>query len=755
MSKIRVTSRKFYNNFRNGGNFIDNISDFTTNLTGLVLDFCRVEIELDVSWESVASSLNSWNIKFRSTGNYEIINPSGNFITDGWAVGNVFDFFNDYSTTPTLVGRGTITFISDDGTYMFVSFPASIAGTTTDSAIVAVASDSANYNNAVVYTPNLIENNSTYTPNSLLNGNVTAFYSESARSLTPVAMDYFGNNRSTFGEATIQYIGEIGDYIQAYKITHNFYITPHTGELPFLDSTNTLKYVFNVDFRAALSNPNTSKKQTFDGNLGSVGNYGETISQGISDYEFLSLTYSRAALAIEQETDVTIKLKGSFNGNTQYTVYFSIIPNDTPDGEFFDIYKLAYNTNTVGSPTLVSPTDTITSLSSSLSGDELTIIAKIKFNNTIQSQISEENSYMIAVRVGDVTLNNSVSDRTIFLADTNNFISVTDNNGLIDITNINITDYHGVTGISVPFYNEDGFYIDYNMILDLNKQAFLTALSCDLVATNGVDFFSLGRYVYDLQATIVSGVQVINIDTNRGYLQSTQSDYNKVSLTTGANVAGFQEYHGRLGFKINWLEWVQNTAVDTIFYDATKPFNNLNFKTSNYSELNGYEIKLLFRATATGLNSFGVVTTQRYEFYSQKFRVYDYDKDDSIPPQIVATVETFSADGSLNLNGNILTDSDTLFKITWTLPNPVSDVIGSTAVHRIETENQLGTNIYELSSFNPLINVSNNILKPLNGENFVKLSVNLSGEIISECLIDYTKIQRGLNYYLSGKITRI
>jgi hypothetical protein len=755
MSTVRITSRKFYNNFKNDNTFSSNTTDYTPNLTAVLLDYCRIEMELELSWESVATSINSWNVIFRSSGNYEISTNNGNFIQDGWAVNNVFHFFDDASSsTPTLIGTGTINFISDDGKYIFVSIPSSIAGIKTDSSIRAIANNVNNYNNSVVYTPNLIENNDTYTPNSLLNGTVTAFYSTNARSLTPVMMSYMGSNRSSYGEVSIQYLGEIGDYIQSYKIIHDFYVVPFNGDLNFLSGTNTLKHVFEIDFRDALSNPNTSKKAIFDGNLGSVGSYNETISQGIPNYTFESLFYNRQALAIEQQTTATIKIKGTFSGDTKYTVYFALNPLIVNENPFFDTFLLNYASNFVGLPLSNFSDNVITSLTSFVSADELTILATFNFTPQLQALLSENDAYLITVRIGDVSSTNANSDRVIFLADSSNFISVTENNGLININNIILTDYHGLTGISVPFYNEDGFFIDFDMSLDLNKQAFLSELSCDLVAINAENFFSLSRYVYDLQFTVVDGVQIINIDRTRGYLQSTDSDYNKVIINTADNIAGIQSYNGKLGFKINWLEWVENPSVDTIFYDDTKPFNNFNFKTSNYSNLNDYQIKLLFRATVRGLNPFGVITNQKYQFFSESFRVYDYDKDDSVPPNIVATVETFSSDGSQNLNGNILTDSDTLFRITWVLSTPVSDVIGSTCVHRIELENQQGTNIFELSSFNPLITTTNNILKPLIGENFVKVYLS-AGTIVSECLIDYTKIQRGLNYYLSGKITRI
>lgn len=749
--QLRVISSKFRNDFRNGTDFSLNTGDYTSNLTGIVLDLCQVEQVLEVSWDSESSSINNWVVTERSAGKYEVRRESGSFVDDGWTVGNKFDWFD----STTLVTTGTITFISADGVYMFfdsIIAAVGFVGTKDDSSIKANASYTENYLNSIVYTPNLIENSSTYSAESLLNGKVSSWASDNARSLTPVVMNPVGLNRSTYGELTINYEGDVATYFQSFKIVHTFYIVPfyiESQDLFFFDGTNSLKYVFKADFRHVASNPNSAKVITFDTLLGSVGGFNETLVSGQSSYTIDSFNYlTSSSLAIQQDTDIEIKVAGTFDGNTKYTLYFSLLPPEesySTDAAFLDTFLLSSESGTVGSSATFS--GVIKAMSSSTSLGILTINATIGFNTAVSG------NYLLALRIGDSSIASGNSNRVVLKVDEDEFVSVTNNNDLIIFNDITFKDYHQFEGSSLKLYNEDGFVVSFNFDLDLNKQAVIKSLSCDVVAYNGSQFFSLNNYLFDLNPTVVGGIQKISIDSNRGYFMESSSEYNAVELNDTTQAAGLQRYAGKLGCKINWLEWVKNNSVDSVFFDASKLNNNLNYKASNYSNENGYTIRVLFRATVEGLDTFGAITSQNYLFFSDEINVLDYLEDTTEVPRIVPYIETFSADGSVSLGGNLLADEDTLFRIKWVLTPPVASVLGSTCVMRIEESLQQGANIHELTNNLPEIDTVGNLLKPKTG--FSAVDIYVDGDVYTECLVDSSKLKRGVKYNLSGKLTKI
>jgi len=190
-------------------------------------------------------------------------------------------------------------------------------------------------------------------------------------------------------------------------------------------------------------------------------------------------------------------------------------------------------------------------------------------------------------------------------------------------------------------------------------------------------------------------------------------------------------------------------AVDTIFYDATQPNNNFNLKTSNYSLLNGYEIRLAFFGNLSGTSVLGTSGLTDYLVVSPTLTVYDYEEDGGADVWS-HVIETFNEAGTVNLGGSVLTGQNTLFRATWTNSGgPVTDLTDLWGINRIEETNQPGYAITEMSSLNDPD--SNQLLIPKSG--FTLLDIYLSsGNVIMECLIDGSVAQSGINYNLSTRI---
>lgn len=743
---LRVVDKKYYNSFINDSNFLLNLGTFDTNLAGTVMESSKVEFTLEVGWSS--STTDTWTITSRGGTSYEINRATGSFITDGWATGNKFDYFDTFTTAPTLVDTGLIDFISDDGSYMFVTIATSIVGVKTDNGIRANAGDVENQLNSLTYFPNLIENDDTFSTASLQNGTEGSWYSDGIQSVIPVEMIARGTNRSfVTGNVFINNEGAVGDYFQSFKITHTYIIVPYyfegddfTVAPDFLAGSASLKYVFKADFRKALSDIGSSKVLTFENNRGTVGYFNETITGGTPSYT-ATIDYDR--LSVQNEVTATITVKGTFNAQTKYSLLFSYLPttaeynsNATFDTTFDYTFQSAF--------AFVSSSfaSYIKNLSSSLNGAGDLVITVVfdKFTS-----YSSSDKYLLALMIGN-TANHR--DRAILTLDKNNFKSETANNGLITITS-NHLDYHGSLGDKT--YIEDGLSIQFDMNLDLNKQAVLKSLSAKLVATNGTTTFELDSYNFILPNLVIGGVQQLDSLAFRGYLISPTSEYNVITLLTGENTGGIQSYSGKLAQKISWQDWISNPAVAEVFFDNTKLNNNLNYKASNYSLKEGYDVKMLFVAVVEGEDIYGAITSQTYELFQDAITVYDYLEDGKPIPKIIPTVQTFinGVDSSLRISS----EEDTLFRITWDLEDDVTFFEGSTGVHRIELFHQNGTSMYELSSYDTSIRNINSPLKGIDGD-FVKFYID-NGNLVTECLIDYNKIQPTTRYSLSGRITKI
>ncbi|MBK8660121.1 MAG: hypothetical protein IPN22_14950 [Bacteroidetes bacterium] len=75
-------------------------------------------------------------------------------------------------------------------------------------------------------------------------------------------------------------------------------------------------------------------------------------------------------------------------------------------------------------------------------------------------------------------------------------------------------------------------------------------------------------------------------------------------------------------FVIPWRTAIPNTNVDTSFYDSGEPNNNLNYKTSNYSDVGDWDI---YARLLVNVKYNNVYT--RYAIYSTVCHVRDFDVD--------------------------------------------------------------------------------------------------------------------------------
>lgn len=208
------------------------------------------------------------------------------------------------------------------------------------------------------------------------------------------------------------------------------------------------------------------------------------------------------------------------------------------------------------------------------------------------------------------------------------------------------------------------------------------------------------------------------------------------------------KYLGEVGFKFDWQTWLKLVGADGIFYDTTKPNNNLNKKSSNYSAKHDYELYVVTQFDVSQ-GPTGPITT--YEKVSPICRVLDYNESAVDPRQWSVVITVKDTDGN-NLNGNINVKTNVVMEALWTIASgtlPAEENIW--AIHRIQ-EFGGGINIYEFSSLRENLASGPNPLKPVTGETMLKVEVISSTEIKTTCLIDGTLLVKGKNYNISARI---
>lgn len=776
--EILVTASKFNDQYYNDVDFETNPdASFSTNLVGSVMDKLRVRQTILVKYYAKASATNVFTLA--TSGSISTLTrASGKWSDDGISVGDtvlcVANSTLDQDLLISFANEQTLYF--DDVSLL----PAGEYTTFTVNGRSALTS--------LYYKFGLIENNESVSFISKTTGADQGFYGKdigfndgSGRGTEFVGLTWLGENLDAkTGTAKCRYVSNPGNYVQEFEILHEFTINPwyvdgglsdlQSGILPeFLEGFNTLKYVNGFDFRRAISAPSSSKNAEIDYILGSVGGFGENLDGLSSDYEILSIDYvddisgvSVDSLQLQSKTNVSIVVKrksGFFNASTRFCVYGSLLPtedqyvNTTTDLLYNFMYDNALcdlNNSSLGS-------DYIGITSISYAGDTATIETSFEFSQDRINQLLniDDVNYLIALGCADTSIDYENTDKVINVTDVNVFSNEIILTGLADYSDFNIFRHNKQAGIDAGFTDlygwiEEGIFTQILINLDLSKKAFLNNISFKLVALNNTtgDYFELDNYTINTQnLTVSEGAQKANINTTRGYQLAEDDQFNTVSFVDTVKAGDIQTYQLSVGQKISWQSWQAVLDADPIFYNSGKPLNGLNRKASNYSDIKGYDIRIIYNLSLYGEADDGRTGTTPYNFISPVLNIRDYED----PADITGDIETFDFETLIDLEGNVSSNKLTLFRVTWDIEGQtITDISNYWAVHRIEASQQQGFAIPELSSINDY--PTSNPLIPITGETLLRLYIE-NGLVISECYIDTSKIDLSSGINLSAEIS--
>lgn len=795
---VEVLEQKFYNQFKNGQSFTQNLDDFSRNLAGSVGETIRLVTKINLSWriEYIAQDGDPSKFEWIYFWNGDQLTiertDGGDFRTEGFAVGQAVRFawfttvFSARNVSIVQILESSIT-LDMDGIFALTYAPGGIS------------IDGIEPITALQYDFGLIENDENYNNTSKVTDNSMSYYAAAigpdngsgVRSTARVQMQSLGPYKDfVTGNAFVNFDGilQSNDFVkQVFVIEHTFIINPLSVQAQnqnlidriapdYLSGDASLKYVFNADFRQVLNNPNINYPVRLDETLGSVAWFDEAFNGFNNNYQVNSISYEQAGtgnpadgILIDSRTKITIvvsKKSGSFNTGDQLGIMGFLLAQENQYLETVNtnlednfIYDNAFN---VVGTNVNTGNDWIKLVSNTLGGGLVTIEVETEFSIEQQQRISQLNSeglddFLIAVQMGDKDLSNGNSDRAIVIADITKFDDSPDILGLVDVQNFRIYPHNEKIGVGTFYteytgWNEDGILVSFQLDVNLLKQASINSAALKLVAYNPTteDTFELDSYELQLNSVLANGVQQINIQESRGYNLKDTDQFNRVTVLNAippnANTSSYLVIFGQ---KIKWQDWLENLNVPTSFFDSAKPNNNRNFKSSNYSEQLGYEIRAGIALNMFGVSDLGVSGNTDYLVLSPKLRILDYEVGPVNPANWTCVIETFRESNGANLQGAILTTENTIFKSTWSSIRPIGDFAGVWGIHRIEETNDTGDDIDELSSID--LPPANNRLIPLSGQTLLSVS-QVGSTIEMTCLIDHTKLDPSKTYNLTSRI---
>lgn len=770
---IDILDFECFNQLRNGVDFDQNLSAATPNLVGNVGEKVKVSFKAQISQSSFTESAEEWEVLPAIK---EIRRSSGSFLDDSVQVGDTYDFYPDWSGRKTAVSeeyRGVVDFISSNGRVLKYTVA---TGSDTTAGVVANVGMAfpqlyiLNFNTAFFLKFGLLGNDETFNFLSKTTENQQVYYTGGIDTLGIVYQaEPLGKIRDwVSGASTVENLFVTPDFKEAtYEITHEFILNPFyiLAYREFIDNDtipellagdSSIKYAAELEFRKTLTNTGSSKTQSFDHLKGFVGWYGENFNGLNAKYKVASVTYEEDATGdpldavnINTPTKAIITVEGLTGAITDYScsVYIIKVPDSEDDyiGTETDLLEnFLYKSEIVSSPATSTP-NVVTSL---VSGD-LVIEYTIDYTVAEKLQLTTGDEFMLLVQVEDPTISAGNSDRLMLIASLQNYVDV---DFLSDFINVfsyaflqhgeNLTEDNGTTNPVVS--DEDGILLDAVIGANTTREVTINAVSVKLIAYNSIEnkSFELDQYNFNIGDLVLSGgVQQINVDSVRGYVLPIDDEFNLAKIQTGIQSGDYRQYSLQLGQKIKWQDWIVNPRVDNVFFDSGQLNNNLNEKTSNYSGEQGYVIKLALVVNVTGLDDLGRPITGDFINYGGDITVNDYGESED---GVSGTIQTFDLETGNSLEGDILYNGkDTLFKAVF--QNAGAMLYG---LHRVEPSQNQGDGILELSSL--FLPSPNNLLKPVAGETQLKFTL-AAGVLTTECLIDGSLIQEGIDYKLSAR----
>lgn len=786
MNHITILSRKFYCESINGPTFASNLSDFVPYLQGNTIEKLKFISEIEVKTSVLADPATE--ILFTTSGgNSFLTHPYLSWAPEGFKVGDTIKLIQGANEDTATITALTGMVMKLSGTD-FTGAPLNlVSGTYYDDVEIynTTIPTSCVFKYGVVknYTPGPGLTTSSPDPyGSWLDGQQQAFYGDGITgSLTPLTSTM--TSSSIYADPRIKYDGVAADdYTFTFTMELEFrmeffivdWITNFENQTTPYSFTFPLSYRLQCEYKLGTSSNDPNEFRIFtDGTPanyvnGSVGFVGKNFSNGAQNYVKAALAYTNGSLSLTTpEATVTThvtaqieKLPSNFAAGQKIIVYFSKAPTSTEysniNTESWDgIHIFDSKEQTEGAAAVDSTV--IQNLTVAINGTAtlLDINLDLIFNTAQQALISNGTKFFLGISVADDSLPATTSDRMIVWMDFQAMTKDTDISGLIASNTCKLYTSEKSFGSLGLATSDMATWVNRLHLCEftftLAKEALpfgakantnITSISGQIVSRNqttGVEFV-LDNFDIDMGPVTqypAGGAyyQVVNNSGYRDFKINPTANQNKWYVSSQAPIGFDATQLWRVGwcFIIPWQQWKANPAVPAEFYDALEEQNNLNFRTSNYDNTGDWDI---FVRLLVSVAKDGVIT--QYGLYSTECNVKNFDEQPSGAHAYVATTKLKDQDGNYV--------DDIYIGEPMTIETTITEAgISGLSSGFLFAEHVMGVSgsLDEFCRLHSKVDWSypGNLLKPLDGEYFVKLTYDGPGDkVIIESAIDETTV---------------
>ena len=763
MNNFNTTSTKFYNELRNGNDFLSNPLDFTNELICNVQEVVQVIKVIQVDTSVLAVDFGTFD--YTHSGVKGKFNFTGNWFNEGISIGATVDII---WSNGSLVASEQILNITgtNGGTLVTSRTNLDLQG--------LVENPRSDFQIKVTSAPNRIKykyalNQLTATTNNYISPfdtNEQAYYLNNITG-SYQTLNRIGNDVSwDLGQVEVKFNGTTNSYIHEFEVKHTFKIPYYVdGQISNIDDlltptnltgTNSFKYGFGLFL--AENDLNYNRVLEDVGLNGSVGYLNENFNGFINNYEIQNLVYTNdhGTDTLEGTDDNTlefdiIKNDGNWPAGQKIVLKHSKLPtageyqNKTTD--FDTIWMIDSLEGSAGAP---PPDSTIlTGLSVSVATNVMHVSIEIAYTVAEQLLIDDTTNWLLSVVVADESITPNDVDRVTLKVDSNKWGFDTDVLGLVQ--NNDIRFFKAGEEIVVPTSSEptdfrgwDADFIGLHCSFQTNAQmfAFINSAKFKLIADNGSNTFLLNEINIPLGLGNVTNpdstvypYQLVNSTTQNQYNISQSESFNIIQAKSVRPPSGtvWQDWTMNLAFKVSWREWIENLDVDNVFYDDTKVNNNLNYKTSNYSNLEGYKIYGIIEL---------LVNDTIYNLYSHESSILDFDQNGLTA--FTGTVNFYDINN--NLVDNVYNNENVRIEIDFDHAiGVIPKVEGEIIIEPVDTTNQEWRLSTKKDWTNPI-----NPLQPIVGTEVTIVSI--SNKVTLSCNTNNINLVAGIQYNVYGKI---
>lgn len=690
MNGWKVIDQKFNTEFRNGSTFATNPdTDFTVDLKANVGELVKVRqtIEIYVTVNPDEVQL----IQFNSTADAtygEFVGTGINFMNEGLYTGAVIDVFGGgmagtpiASTVGLITGPGFNTLRVTKANLLAAGLVDGYQGvdivirlTSVPDTLIYKYGLNPNGSTAINYTSWFDTNEQAY-----FLGNLTGSF----QSMAPVGAGIISWNLSASVQA--KFVATVGTYYNQYAIEHIFRMPYYTeGEYNNIDNvtaparfngTATVTYD-NGWFFGGTTLGSYIKAET-KGGLGNAGYFKESYNGYANNFLIQNVAIANVdnsgVLEGTVANTLTFQIKNTiavnFTTSSKVILYHSKLPTESEYANkptAFDTLWMFERLVTIESSGAVSGT-IITNYNLTINGVDPTILdvtAQIQYTTAQQLLILNGSNYLVWISVGNEGAINP-DNRVALPVSLNYFSKNLDVPGLI--TAVDVTHYEPINFDAeiVPMASETGWNGDLiGLKFIVTRSTTIAAVICMAQyriraknsVTNEVFYFEDYDVTWNFNRIAVSDVggvqyQIMNKDDQGPFNLPADEKLNRLTAATvvPGSAGATQTYTFRTGFQMPWRQWQPNPNVDNSLYDVSEEQNNQNYRVSNYSNVDNWEIRPVFEVTV--LTAGNVETI--YQKQIAEANIQDFD----------TTAGTFSAtteyyDGNSELTEDIYVDQN-------------------------------------------------------------------------------------------------